>query len=202
MFTFNHTRFFDAYRSHFGPLSQSLVDALMLLIGQIEVDNRFAGSVKDRQQLAYCLATFKWETAHTMLPIDEFGTDDRFNKLYGPQTKVGKRLGNINPDDGARFHGRGYVQLTGRANYVRAGHAFNIDLTQQRDLAKRPALAYNIAIQGMKDGWFTGRRLDQFIKDTQPPDYEHARSIINGSDKAQTIADLARRFDEVLLAAF
>ncbi len=53
----------------------------------------------------------------------------------------------------------------------------------------------------MVDGWFTGKKLSQFIKDGQTPDYENARTIINGHDKAQNIADIARRFDEVLLAA-
>jgi len=53
----------------------------------------------------------------------------------------------------------------------------------------------------MIDGWFTGRKLSQFIKDGQSPDYENARTIINGHDKAANIADIARRFSEVLLAA-
>lgn len=201
MLSFNRKKFFDIYRNRFGTLTQPLVDALDFLIDQIEQDERFTDSEKDRRQLAYCLATFKWETAHTMRPIDEFGTDERFNRLYGPETKVGKVLGNTQPGDDARFKGRGYVQLTGRANYKRAGSILNVDLVNDPDLAKKPPLAYRIAVQGMKEGWFTGRRLDQFIKDNTPPDYEKARSIINGTDKAQTIADMARRFDEVLFAA-
>jgi hypothetical protein len=73
-------------------------------------------------------------------------------------------------------------------------------LLKEPDRAKNPEVAYQIAIQGMKDGWFTGRKLGQFIKDGQA-DYENARTIINGHDKAQTIADIARRFNEVLLSA-
>lgn len=201
MQSFNRKKFFEAYRTRFGKLTQPLVDALDFLIDQIEQDDRFSDSEKDRRQLAYCLATFKWETAHTMEPIDEFGNDDRFNRLYGPGTSVGKVLGNTQPGDGARFKGRGYVQLTGRNNYLRAGKFLHVDLIANPDLAKKPDLAYRIAVQGMKEGWFTGKRLDQFIKDNVPPEYERARGIINGTDKAQTIADLARRFDEVLLSA-
>lgn len=201
MLSFDRKKFFDAYRTRFGKLTQPLVDALDFLIDQIEMDTRFSDSEKDRRQLAYCLATFKWETAHTMEPIDEFGTVDRFNRLYGPQTKVGKVLGNTQPGDGARFKGRGYVQLTGRTNYLRAGNFLHTDLVSDPDQAKRSELAYRIAVQGMKEGWFTGRKLDQFIKESVPPDYEKARAIINGTDKAQTIADLARRFDEVLQSA-
>jgi putative chitinase len=201
MFTFDRKKFFDAYRVRFGTLTQDLVDALEFLLGQVEQDKRFSGTETDRRQLAYCLATFKWETAHTMHPIDEIGSDAYFNKRYGPQTKVGKILGNTQTGDGARFHGRGYVQLTGRTNYTKAKNLTKKDVLTNPDLAKDPALAYEIAIQGMKDGWFTGKKLSQFIKDGSPPDYENARTIINGHDKAHLIADIARRFSEVLLDA-
>lgn len=201
MFTFDRKKFFDGYRIRFGPLTQNLVDAVEFLLSQIEQDNRFVGTETDRRQLAYCLATFKWETAHTMEPIDERGSSAYFNSRYGPQTKVGKILGNTKAGDGALFHGRGYVQLTGRRNYTKAKALTGVDLLSEPDRAKNPELAYRIAIQGMKDGWFTGRKLGQFIKDGQPPDYENARTIINDHDKAHIIADIARRFNEVLLAA-
>lgn len=201
MFTFDHKKFFDGYRTRFGALTQDLVEAIEVLLTLIEKDSRFSGSETDRRQLAYCLATFKWETAHTMKPIDEHGTDAYFNSRYGPQTRVGKTLGNTQPGDGALFHGRGYVQVTGRRNYTKAKTLTGVDLLTDPDRAKTPELAYEIAIQGMKDGWFTGKKLGNFIKDGAPPDYENARTIINGHDKAQLIADIARRFDEVLIAA-
>ena len=201
MFTFDHKKFFDGYRTRFGALTQDLVDAIEVLLTLIEKDSRFSGSETDRRQLAYCLATFKWETAHTMKPIDEHGSDAYFNSRYGPQTKVGKTLGNTQPGDGALFHGRGYVQVTGRRNYTKAKTLTGVDLLTDPDRAKTPELAYEIAIQGMIDGWFTGKKLGNFIKNGAPPDYENARTIINGHDKAHLIADIARRFDEVLLAA-
>jgi putative chitinase len=200
MFTFDRKKFFDGYRSRFGPITQDLVDALEVLLSRIEQDARFDNTETDRRQLAYCLATFKWETAHTMKPIDEHGSAAYFNSRYGPQTNVGKMLGNTKAGDGALFHGRGYVQVTGRRNYAKAKALTGVDLLAEPDRAKDPELAYQIAIQGMKDGWFTGRKLGQFIKDGQA-DYENARTIINGHDKAQTIADIARRFSEVLLLA-
>jgi putative chitinase len=200
MFKFNRKKFFDAYRSRFGALPQALVDAFEFLLAHIEADIRFGETSIDRRKIAYCLATFKWETAHTMEPIDERGNAAYFKK-YEPGTTVGKVLGNTEEGDGARFHGRGYVQLTGRFNYTRAKTLTGQNLVANPDLAKNPELAYQIAIQGMTDGWFTGRKLSRYIKDSAPPDYEGAREIINRRDQAEKIASLARRFDEVLIAA-
>lgn len=201
MFIFDRRKFYDAYRVRFGPLTQDLVGALEYLLNRIERDGRFGETDTDRRQIAYCLATFKWETAHTLSPIDEHGTAAYFNARYGAQTEIGRTLGNTEPGDGARFHGRGYVQLTGRTNYAKAKNLTKVDILAKPELAKNPELAYRIAVQGMKDGWFTGKKLGQYIKDNQPPDYENARSVINDHDKALLIADIARRFNEALAAA-
>jgi putative chitinase len=198
---FDRKTFFDHYRTVFGPLKQELVNALEFLLGRIEQDKRWPQGDTGLRQIAYALATFKWETAHTFEPINEFGGANYFNKRYGPQTKVGKVLGNTKAGDGALFHGRGYVQLTGRTNYSKAGKLTGEDLVNDPDRALVPEVAYQIAVQGMIDGWFTGRKLGQFIKDGQPPLYDDARTIINGHDQAAKIADIARRMAEALRAA-
>ena len=200
-FKFDRKKFFDAYRERFGPLTQALVDALEYLLGRIESDTRFGNSDTDRRQLAYCLATFKWETAHTFEPIDEIGSDAYFNRRYAPGTEAGKNVGNTQPGDGALFHGRGYVQLTGRSNYTKAKQLTGVDLITEPDRAKEPELAYQIAIQGMLDGWFTSRKLSQYFKPDGTANYEEARAIVNGTDQATRIADIGRRFSEILLEA-
>ena len=44
-----------------------------------------------------------------------------------------------------RYRGRGYLQLTGQANYVRLGSALGIDLDADPDLARVPKVAWKIA---------------------------------------------------------
>jgi predicted chitinase len=135
-----------------------------------------------------------------MRPIDERGGDAYFNKRYGPQTSTGKMLGNTKPGDGALYHGRGFVQLTGRRNYTKAKTLTGVDLISDPARAKEPDIAYQIAIQGMTDGWFTGKKLaNYFVGDTA--DYVNARRIINGQDQADRIADIARRYSEILREA-
>jgi hypothetical protein len=201
MFKFNREKFFKGYKNHLGPLTQNLVEALDALIDQIEKDDRF-DAVQDvttgQRQLAYCLATFKWETAHSMRPIDEHGRDADFEKHYGPDTKIGKSLGNTQHGDGARFHGRGFVQLTGRNNYKKAGDFLTVDLIAHPDKAKDINLAYRIATEGMIEGWFTGKKLNQFFKKGEVSNWIDARTIINRHDKAEEIANLGRKFYEIL----
>lgn len=95
-------------------------------------------------RLQHFLAQAAHETAGFKTLV-EYGTEAYFNKRYGPQTSVGKRLGNTQPGDGARFRGRGIFQCTGRFNYDKYGKAINVDLIRQPDRAADPAISILIA---------------------------------------------------------
>ena len=57
----------------------------------------------------------------------------------------GGRMGNVNPTDGWKYRGRGYIQLTGRSNYKKIGAKVDLDLVAWPELAMRPEGAWKIA---------------------------------------------------------
>jgi len=150
------------------------------------------------QQVAYLLATSYHETAHTMQPITEYGGVKYFDK-YDVGT-LAKNLGNTpeKDGDGYLYRGRGFVQITGRANYQKASTKLGVDFIRSPDLALRPDLAAKILVLGTTEGWFTGKKLSDYLSDTKI-DYVNARRVINGTDKASTIASYAKVFEQGLL---
>jgi putative chitinase len=56
------------------------------------------------------------------------------NHIYGSTNSVGRSMGNMNPDDGWTYRGRGYIQLTGRNNYKFFGDLSGYNLIQDPDI--------------------------------------------------------------------
>lgn len=136
-----------------------------------------------RNQCAYVLATAYHETAHSMKPVREMGGEKYLQaKKYYP------------------YVGMGYVQLTWKANYEKAGNKLGVDFLGNPKLLLKAEYAAPILVIGSKEGWFTGKKLSDYITLSRS-DFVGARRIINGTDRAELIADYARQYDALLKAA-
>lgn len=162
-----------------GSLSQSQVDGFNV----IDAEWVREGS-GDNQQYAYVLATVYHETAKTMQPITEYGSASYLKaKPYWP------------------YIGRGFVQLTWQSNYAKADEKLGLgnELVADPDKALEPDIAAQILVRGMREGWFTGKKLSDYISGGHA-DYTGARAIINGTDKAALISGYAITFFSALSA--
>lgn len=185
----NTPQFLASVQAHGLLLDRSAAANLGALAERLDADP----AMTDLRWKAYCLATVFRECGPNFLPIVEAGTPQYFAK-YDPGTPLGRQLGNTQPGDGSRFKGRGYVQITGRANYQKFGSRLSLDLVADPDQCLDPDVAYRVMSEGMIHGLFTGKGLPRFINETGC-DYLDARRIINGLDHAQEIADHAAMFE-------
>lgn len=185
-------KFFDGVRQSPFPrkLKQTQVDGCNVILDEAENRNDMR-----EEFLAYILATVFWETDNTMQPIKEAGGEKYLrSKKYYP------------------YYGRGYVQLTWKQNYLRMGqilsskfgmvwHAF----ADNPDIVLRPDISCAILFEGMLraesfKGDFTGKSLSDYFDDNKT-DWIGARRIINGTDRANEIAAIAKQFHSDILMA-
>lgn len=144
--------------------------------------------VSDKSQVAYILAT----------AVHESGAGAHMEEFASGSAYEGRRsLGNTQAGDGSRYKGRGYVQVTGRRNYQDWSRRLGVDLLGNPAAAKDPAIAARILVQGMKEGSFTGKRLGDFVGGGRQ-DFHNARRVVNGTDKADAIAQMAQKIQASL----
>lgn len=189
--------FYDAIRPTFGgKLTAGQVSGLEVLLTATE------GLPLTHR--AYCLATAYHETGQRMQPVREcFAPSDgetvrRLEAAWKKGQLTWVKTPYWRPDaDGKAWFGRGYVQLTHKANYDKLGKRIGVDLVADPSAALSPFLAAKILVVGMVEGLFTGKRMADYL----PGNYMGARAIVNGNDRAQAIAGYAGRFEAALKAA-
>jgi hypothetical protein len=117
------------------------------------LDALIAPQLADKPMILMALATICAETG-SFLPISEF--ESHFNTSPGghPFDLYDSRvdLGNQGAPDGERFRGRGFVQLTGRANYALHGAAIGLgdQLIENPELANDPNTASRLLASFLK----------------------------------------------------
>lgn len=90
-------------------------------------------------------------------------------------------LGNVETGDGAKFKGRGYLQITGRTLYTRMAQATGAPLVDDPDLAATPAVAGLVLAQ-----WFVenqARYAPALAKDDLAGARRLVSGTLNGSDR-------------------
>lgn len=179
----NRQFFFNAVRNSLfsGSMNTGQVAGIEAILD--EWDRR---KLTDLRWLAYMLATAYHEVAKTMQPIREFG--------LGKGKAYGKAI------DGKVYYGRGLVQLTWRENYQKMSDYVGVDLVSDPDRALDLNIAVGILFEGMIRGTFTGKKLADYFTG-EKADWEGARRIVNGIDKATMIAGYAKTFFIALNAA-
>lgn len=182
--------FFDAVRRapFNGHLTAGQVSGMIAIL---DLWDKRGGT--DVRHLAYELATTYHETAAAMQPVEEFGhgRGHPYGVPAGPWHLV--------------YDGRGDVQMTWEPNYKKATSrlralGFVVDLDRHPEQALQPAIAAMILNVGMEEGWFTGKKLGDYFG-AKVDDPTNARRIINGTDKAATVAGYHAHFLTAIRAA-
>lgn len=159
-----------------------------------ELANFMAQVTHESNGLNRLQESFRYTKGITQIPVEAAWRQGahaldaaRKDALRGQPEKLaelmyGGRNGNDEPGDGFRYHGRGYIPLTGRANYLAAGNALNMDLTTQPELAADPTHASKIAV------WYWQNRVPEDAR----TDVRAATRAVNG--KLNGLQDRADRF--------
>lgn len=139
--------------------------------------------ITDPNQVAYVLATVQRETS--FVNFEEGST--RYESSSGTQ-----------------YYGRGYVQLTHKANYQAAtdylkSKGTNVDLVSNPELAKRPDIAARILAHGMKTGTLfgDGMTLGKCAGGGRV-DWVKCRRIVNDGAQSQSIAQAAKIYRDAI----
>lgn len=196
----------------FAYLKRSSVFGKGLTTAQVQGCERLMAVGAGRLPLSWMasvLGQVYHETGHTMEPVKERGSHAYLDQ-YDTGEKAA-RLGNTpeDDDDGQLYAGRGDIQITGRRNYRFATQRLRElgFLTMAQDLEKTPELALEprisaaIAVFGCLEGWFTGKSLQTYLQSpATEKQFQNARRVVNGTDKAAVIAAYCVIFQAALQA--
>lgn len=195
----NATTFFSYLRRapFGGRLSQGQINGISAILDAFE---HF--QLSDPRWLANILAQVFHETGGRMLPVRETfaGSDAKAMAILESAWKSGK-LGSVGtPYWREGFFGRGPIQITHLRNYQKLGKRLGVDLVANPAKALDPVIGARIAVVGMAEGLFTGKKLGDYFS-TAVDDPVGARAIVNGSDKAKLIAGYHKSFVDAIAAA-
>ena len=140
--------------------------------------------IKDPKARAQILAQTAKESGGFKY-TQELGNEKYFEKYEGR-----KDLGNVNPGDGLKFIGRGFLQTTGRVNYQQFKDEFGVDVISDPSLLAKPEYAAMSALF-----WF--KKNDKKVKKLSNGDWSNTEGVtravnggLNGLDDRKKYFDL------------
>lgn len=129
---------------------------LSVFMGQMEVESGGFGQLEEalgysgRRLLEAFPGRNGMRTREQADEIASRGPEGIANSVYGG--RWGERnLGNTEEGDGWRFRGRGFVQLTGRANYASAANELGVDIVSNPDIVSERDFAADATIHYWRD---------------------------------------------------
>jgi hypothetical protein len=134
----------------------------------------------DSETVAYAIGTIYVENAK-FCPIDE--VPSKWSTKNGQEPydfsayEFRKDLGNTEPLDGQKFHGRSIFQLTGRYNYTFYDNKLNLG----GGLINNPESANEVHISAVIFVDYLEDRLDRIKEAIASGDYEKMRKIVNAA---------------------
>jgi hypothetical protein len=147
---------------------------------------------KDFRVLAYLIATTIYETGGLKIE-EELGSKEVLNARYAPP-----RLGNVDPNDGYRYRGRGFISLTGRYNYELFGKIIKTAIREYPDVAMNYSVSGKLALAYLTVGPQKKKFLSAFA--TDEIDWRKARQAINGAPALGS--DEVRKLTEPILDCY
>jgi predicted chitinase len=194
----NRDTFFRAIRPAFGSLNVKQIEGVEALLD--------AGDGLPLHHMANVLAQVRRETGGHMSPIketvmpshkDKNPSDAEVIRRLDRAFAAGKLKWVKTPYWRDGWFGRGQIQLTHRANYLKFGIA-------NPENAMHLPVSAKVAVRGMAEGMFTGRRLADysFPADLDAPPKSNPRRIVNGQDGSDAeVAGFHRQFAAALQQA-
>jgi putative chitinase len=161
--------------------AQGIVDKKELanFMGQMQVESRnftsFEESLHYSAERLYAVFPGRngMDSIEKASDIVKGGAENIANAMYGGDWGE-SNLGNVEPDDGWRYRGRGYVQITGREHYDKIGQELGLDLVHHPDSVTEPDIAAKTAVQYWKD---------RVVRYGHQSDADEATKAINSASK-------------------
>lgn len=144
-----------------------------------------AAGVRDPTIKAQIMA----QTAHESMNFTR--TTEMGNRNYFQRYEGRRDLGNVRPGDGYKYRGRGFLQVTGRANYNEMSRELGVDFVNNPDLLSTPRYAALSAMVWFRKRW---NRLEGRWGDTRA-----VTRVVNGgynglAERASKFAQFSRMY--------